>query len=349
MSADFFSAWLESVSRRVESRLDEILSPPSPSPSLLAAMRHAALNGGKRLRPAILLAVAENNSPPAGACIPPAEGCIPPTGDSFPPAGDCIAPVGGCTPDRNDPPPPRKSERDSKWNSGTGLVPVPFPQNPKALDAACALELAHCYSLVHDDLPAMDDASERRGKPSCHRAHGEAEAILAGDALQALAFKVMAQSLPSGVPLLADAVGASGMCGGQSLDLSNAAQTESDLSRTHEMKTGRLFLCALRAGFLCRESGPESGESGRGLEEWKMLEQFGREFGLMFQICDDLRGESEDRQNARKTYATLLGRKIAQHRAATSRAAALAALSGTHPRLARITEMVYATSAPPAQ
>ena len=284
-------------------------------------MRHAALNGGKRLRPAILLAVAENNSPP--------------TGDSFPP-------VGGCTPDRNDPPPPRKSERDSEWNSGTGLVPIPFPQNPKALDAACALELAHCYSLVHDDLPAMDDASERRGKPSCHRAHGEAEAILAGDALQALAFKVMSQSLPSGVPLLADAVGASGMCGGQSLDLSNAAQTESDLSRTHEMKTGRLFLCALRAGFLCRESGPESGESGRGLGELKILEEFGREFGLMFQICDDLRGESEDRQNARKTYATLLGRKVAQHRAATSRAAALAALSGTHPRLARITEMVYA-------
>lgn len=248
-----------------------ILSAPSPAPELAAAMRDAALAGGKRIRPALLLAAAE------------ADGA----------------------------------------------------ENPRALSAACAVELAHCYSLTHDDLPAMDNADTRRGAPSCHRRHGEARAILAGDCLQALAFEVMAECLPAGVPLLAKALGADGMGGGQSLDLDNRAESESDLARTHELKTGCLFLCALRTGLLCRENGADEAEA-------RALDKFGDAFGLMFQICDDLRGEKEDRQNGRKTYATLLGREAAQERADAARERATRALNGKHPKLAALTEMIFA-------
>ena len=265
------SAWLASVSWRVNNQLIAILSSPSPAPELTAAMRDAALGGGKRSRPALLLAVAE----PAGA------------------------------------------------------------ENPRALSAACAMELAHCYSLAHDDLPAMDNADTRRGEPSCHRRHGEARAILAGDCLQSLAFEVMGECLPAGVPLLAQALGATGMGGGQSLDLDNRAESESDLALTHELKTGRLFLCALRTGLLCREN--EADE-----EEARALDEFGDAFGLMFQICDDLRGEKEDRKNGRKTYVTLLGRKEAQKRAQAARDRATQALNGKHPKLAALTGMIFA-------
>ena len=268
-----FSAWLAAVARRVNNQLAAILSPPPPppSPELAAAMRDAALAGGKRIRPALLLAVAE---------------------------------AGGT-------------------------------ENPRALSAACATELAHCYSLAHDDLPAMDNADTRRGAPSCHRRHGEARAILAGDCLQSLAFEVMAECLPAGVPLLARALGAAGMGGGQSLDLDNRAESEPELARTHALKTGRLFLCALRTGLLCRESAADAAEA-------RALDEFGGAFGLMFQICDDLRGEKEDRQNGRKTYATLLGRAAAQERAQAARDQAKRALDGRHPKLSALTEMVFA-------
>ena len=286
-SADFqsaaFSAWLASVAWRVNNQLAAILAAPAPAPELVAAMRHAALNGGKRIRPALLLAAAESDSADSG-----------------------------------------------EWSEARGR------ENPTALSAACALELAHCYSLVHDDLPAMDDADTRRGRPACHRQHGEARAILAGDCLQSLAFEIMAESLPAAVPLLARALGANGMGGGQSLDLDGAAKEESDLVQTHQLKTGRLFLCALRSGLLCRED-----EGGLDAEA-EALNEFGGAFGLMFQICDDLRGEKDDKKNGRKTYATLLGQDAAKERAADARKKALAALGGKHPKLAAITEMIFA-------
>ena len=264
------SAWLADVSWRVNNQLAAILAAPAPAPKLAAAMRHAALGGGKRIRPALLLAVAEDGR-----------------------------------------------------------------ENPAALSAACALELAHCYSLAHDDLPAMDDAQTRRGKPACHREHGEAQAVLAGDCLQSLAFEILAESLPAAVPLLARALGACGMGGGQSLDLANQAESEAELAQIHELKTGRLFLCALQAGLLCR-----AGDL-RQNEESDALDEFGRAFGLMFQICDDLRGEKDDRKNGRKTYVTLLGRGAAQKRAIDARNQALLALKGGHPKLAAIAEMIY--------
>ena len=289
-SADFesaaFSAWLASVAWRVNNQLAAILAAPAPAPALVAAMEHAALNGGKRIRPALLLAVAENR-----------------------------------------PAPPDESGETRETGE---------PQNPAALSAACALELAHCYSLVHDDLPAMDNADTRRGRPACHRRHGEARAILAGDCLQSLAFEIMAESLPAAVPLLARALGANGMGGGQSLDLDGDADDEAGLIQTHQLKTGRLFLCALQSGLLCRQnqSAPET--------EAEALNEFGGAFGLMFQICDDLRGEDDDRKNGRKTYATLLGRDAAKERADDARKKALAALDGRHPKLAAVAEMIFA-------
>ena len=288
-SADFqsaaFSAWLASVAWRVNNQLAAILAAPAPAPALVAAMGHAALNGGKRIRPALLLAVAE---------------------------GDFAHP--------------------GQSGEARGR------ENPAALSAACALELAHCYSLVHDDLPAMDNADTRRGRPACHRQHGEARAILAGDCLQSLAFEMMAESLPAAIPLLARALGANGMGGGQSLDLDGAAENEADLAQTHQLKTGRLFLCALQSGLLCRQN-----EGGLDAEaEAEALNQFGDAFGLMFQICDDLRGEKDDKKNGRKTYATLLGQDAAKERAADARKKALAALGGKHPKLAAVTEMIFA-------
>ena len=274
-----FTEWLAAVSRRVNGELAAILDRPTRAPQLAAAMRHAALNGGKRIRPAMLLAVAEAK--------------------------------GG--------------------------------EDAAALSAACALELAHCYSLVHDDLPAMDNAETRRGKPSCHRQYGEATAILAGDCLQSLAFEVMAEALPLAVPLLAGAIGANGMGAGQSLDLANDAKTEHKLAKTHQLKTGRLFQCALGVGILFRVINRFASNSKSKLDaETTALDEFGKAFGLMFQICDDLRGEEDDRKNGRKTYATLLGREAAQKRAEESRDRALRALNGKHPRLAAIAEMVFA-------
>lgn len=274
-----FPEWLAAVARRVDRKLAAILEAPARAPELSAAMRHAALNGGKRLRPAMLLAVAEAK--------------------------------GG--------------------------------EDAAALSAACALELAHCYSLVHDDLPAMDNAETRRGKPSCHRQYGEATAILAGDCLQSLAFEVMAEALPLAVPLLARAIGANGMGAGQSLDLANSAATENKLAMTHMLKTGRLFQCALGIGLLFRVLNGFASRSKSKLDaETEALDKFGEHFGLMFQIRDDLRGEVDDRKNGRKTYATLLGREAAKKRAEQSRNRALSALGGRHPRLADIAEMAFA-------
>lgn len=152
---------------------------------------------------------------------------------------------------------------------------------------AAAIELIHAYSLVHDDLPAMDDDDLRRGRPTCHRAFDEATAILAGDALQALAFEVLAGELPatgSSLPVIheiANACGSAGMAGGQALDLDAVGRRldQSGLENMHRLKTGALIRAAVTAP--CLLAGLE-----QGLRD--PFAAFGECIGLAFQICDDI-------------------------------------------------------------
>jgi geranylgeranyl pyrophosphate synthase len=152
---------------------------------------------------------------------------------------------------------------------------------------ATAIELIHAYSLVHDDLPAMDDDDLRRGRPTCHRAFGEATAILAGDALQALAFEVLAGQLPaSGASLaviheIANACGSAGMAGGQALDLDAVGRKLDRLSLEymHRLKTGALIRAAVTSP--CLLAGLDQATTNQ-------LAAFGECIGLAFQICDDI-------------------------------------------------------------
>src|SRR5262245_60943268 len=175
-----------------------------------------------------------------------------------------------------------------------------------AIPAACAVEMVHTYSLIHDDLPAMDDDDLRRGLPTCHKKYGEALAILAGDGLLTGAFQVIAEGYPPrtaavSIAELARAAGAVGMVGGQVLDLgaegkvpmTGAPRTADDLEVIHRRKTGALFSASLRLGLLAaqgeRTGGPEPATR-------EALDQFGRAFGLAFQIADDVldvQGSSE--------------------------------------------------------
>ncbi len=187
-----------------------------------------------------------------------------------------------------------------------------------ALDhAAAAVELIHAYSLVHDDLPAMDDDSLRRGRPTVHIAFDEATAILAGDALQALAFEQLAQSpLDASIRVellttLARASGAAGMCGGQALDLAvtGGEQSLDELRRMHALKTGALIRAAVRMGALCASADADT---------LATLDAFASALGLAFQIRDDLldvEGSAEqigktpgkDAEQGKPTYPALLG------------------------------------------
>jgi geranylgeranyl diphosphate synthase type II len=169
----------------------------------------------------------------------------------------------------------------------------------EALPAACAVEMIHTYSLIHDDLPAMDDDDLRRGLPTCHKRFGEALAILAGDALLTLAFQVLAEGYPPATAAaccceLAWAAGAAGMVGGQADDLawekreregSLSPRTLADLENLHARKTGALFRACLRLGVLA-----VWGEKKTALDSGIMegLDAYGRCFGLLFQITDDL-------------------------------------------------------------
>ena len=157
-----------------------------------------------------------------------------------------------------------------------------------ALPAAVALEMIHTYSLIHDDLPAMDDDDLRRGRPTCHRAFDEATAILAGDGLLTLAFEVVArdqrpvETVPECIRILAEAAGPVGMVGGQMADLN--AETREDatldeLEAIHRRKTGALLCAALRLGATV------AGASDR---EKAALVEYGRNVGLAFQVVDDL-------------------------------------------------------------
>ncbi|MFT4178926.1 MAG: polyprenyl synthetase family protein [Thermomonas sp.] len=204
-----------------------------------------------------------------------------------------------------------------------------FGANEDALDtAAVAVELIHCYSLVHDDLPAMDDDALRRGQPTVHVAFDEATAILAGDALQSLAFEVLADApLPAerGVAMLAElarAAGMAGMCGGQALDIDatgNAAAIDIDaLQRLHALKTGALLCCAVRLGALA--AGADA--AGRAA-----LDRYADALGLAFQIRDDLldiegdaatlgKTAGKDAAQDKATFPALIGAEASRKRLA---------------------------------
>ncbi|HYA38408.1 MAG TPA: farnesyl diphosphate synthase [Candidatus Methylomirabilis sp.] len=209
-----------------------------------------------------------------------------------------------------------------------------------ALDApACAVELIHAYSLVHDDLPSMDDDDLRRGKPTCHKAYDEATALLAGDALQSLAFELLsteptlsaAQRLRM-IALLAGAAGSRGMAGGQSVDLAAAGKSLAlaELEDMHRRKTGALIRAAVLLGAYAREDL----DSAR----LKALDEYSRAIGLAFQITDDIldvEGVTEtlgkkpgvDRDRGKATYASLLGLAEAKARAKTLHRHALESLA----------------------
>lgn len=197
----------------------------------------------------------------------------------------------------------------------------------RARRAAAAVEFVHCYSLVHDDLPAMDNAELRRGKPSTHVAFGEATAILAGDALLALAFEVLSDSETHEDPrvrcelvsLLAHASGPQGLCGGQMLDLLGE-KTDFDLgtiSRMQRMKTGKLISFACEAGAVL----------GKASEQHrKALLNYANDLGLAFQVTDDIldveqsstttgKPTGKDAQAGKSTFVSTMGKEQAKARA----------------------------------
>lgn len=149
---------------------------------------------------------------------------------------------------------------------------------------ASAVELAHTYSLIHDDLPAMDNDNWRRGRPSCHKAFGEANAILAGDALLTLAFNIIAKNFASPIGLamlreLSDAIGTKGMVGGQALDLATGQKDKEKLDNIDRLKTGKLFEVSAKLGAI----------SGHGTKKQILsLTKYGACLGAAFQIADDI-------------------------------------------------------------
>ncbi len=249
--------------RRADAALARVLPDPETAPHRLhAAMRHAALLGGKRMRPLLVYA--------AGS-------------------------LAGAT--------------------------------DEVLDApAVAVELIHAYSLVHDDLPAMDDDALRRGQPTVHVAFDEATAILAGDALQSLAFSVLARTgcepavTVELLRTLSDAVGAAGMCGGQALDIDATGPgnllTALELERLHALKTGALIRASVRMGAVC---------GGASDAEVSALDRFADALGLAFQVRDDIldvEGDSatlgktagKDAAQAKATFPGLLGMQASRER-----------------------------------
>jgi len=215
-----------------------------------------------------------------------------------------------------------------------------------AAPAAVAVEMIHAYSLVHDDLPAMDDDDLRRGRPTCHRAFDEATAILCGDALQALAFATLARGMPAAVSgeaclVLARAAGAEALVGGQADDLAAERGWIADmrdapmheqvawLERIHRRKTGALFLAALDLGGLA---------AGATAAQRAALAAYGRGFGLAFQIADDLldaegdeaavgKRVGKDAERGKLTYPTIMGIAASRDRGLALVAEAVAAVA----------------------
>lgn len=261
MKPDDFDAWVRLELAAVESALDTLVPEDTPA-GLGDAMRYAVLDGGKRLRPLLVLAA-------------------------------CDA-VGG----------------------DTGA----------AMRAAVAVELIHAYSLVHDDMPCMDDDALRRGKPTVHVKYGEAQAMLAGDAMQALAFEVLTpgDGMPAAlqarlVSLLARAAGHEGMAGGQAIDLASVGKAldESALRDMHRRKTGALLQASVLMGAACGPTTPAA---------WQALADYGAALGLAFQVVDDIldvtqasetlgKTAGKDLENNKPTYVTVLGLTAARRHA----------------------------------
>ena len=262
----------------VESHLGALFeSIPGPADKLVASMRYATMNGGKRLRACLVLAASRL--------------------------------------------------------AGGGRLP------DGAMHVAAAVECLHAYSLVHDDLPAMDDSDTRRGNPACHIAFDEATAILAGDALQTLAFGILADPAVSEdasvrarlVSELAAAAGVAGMAGGQMLDLEAETGTPSldEVRQMQAMKTGALIQFAALAGGM---------HGGASADLEAALADYARDLGLAFQIADDLLdydGDAEslgkpagqDAARGKGSFVVLMGLDAARQTAAELIAAAEAALS----------------------
>ena len=272
-----FSAWMAAQGARVEQALSDWVPASTPA-GLGEAMRYAVLDGGKRLRPLLVLAAAEAVQGHAEA----------------------------------------------------------------ALRAACAAELIHAYSLVHDDMPCMDNDVLRRGKPTVHVQFGEATALLAGDALQALAFELLTpegDAVPPAMQadlcrLLACAAGAHGMAGGQAIDLASVGKplAEPELRAMHRLKTGALLQGSVRMGAACASDVPTAAR--------KALDNYGAAIGLAFQVVDDILDVTADSaalgKTARKdaaadkpTYVSLLGLAAAQALADELRAQAHGALDAS--------------------
>lgn len=201
-----------------------------------------------------------------------------------------------------------------------------------AMPAACALEMIHTYSLVHDDLPAMDDSDLRRGQPTLHKAYGEAMAILAGDTLLTMAFDVAAQSGNAAiVSEIAQAAGARGMAGGQVVDLESEDKelTLDEMKQVHAWKTGALIRVSVRAGAML---------GGANQEQLAALTRYGEHIGLAFQIADDILdvvGTEEemgkpvgaDEANLKSTYPGVVGLDESRRLADAAAQAAVDALT----------------------
>ena len=286
-------AWSERHLNTVELALQRWVTTDAPADSnpgapgaLVEAMRYAVLDGGKRLRPLLVLASCEalNGNPHA------------------------------------------------------------------ALRAACATELIHAYSLVHDDMPCMDNDILRRGKPTVHVKFGEAQALLAGDALQALAFELLTPedaAIPADLQahlcrLLARAAGSAGMAGGQAIDLASVGQklNEQQLSEMHRLKTGALLQGSVMMGAAC--GAPTAAQL-------RALQDYGAALGLAFQVVDDIldvtadsatlgKTAGKDAAQDKPTYVALLGLERSRAFAQELLSQALAALAQAdlpHPQALR--------------
>jgi geranylgeranyl diphosphate synthase, type II len=194
---------------------------------------------------------------------------------------------------------------------------------------ACAVEMIHAYSLIHDDLPAMDNDDLRRGRPTCHKAFDEATAMLAGDALQALAYEILAKDdheelTPEHrikmLSLLTEASGAHGMAGGQAVDLASVGKqlTLEQLEHMHQLKTGALIRASILLGGMCKRDISK--------DELDMLSDYARCIGLSFQIQDDIldvigdtetlgKPQGSDQEQKKPTFPAILGLEESQQRA----------------------------------
>ncbi len=219
-------------------------------------------------------------------------------------------------------------------------------EGPSTLAAACAVEMVHCYSLVHDDLPAMDDDDLRRGRPTCHKVYGDGLAILVGDALLTLAFEVLANEVRPAASAaaccgtLARAAGASALVGGQTDDLAgiDAAQDLDSLLSIHRRKTGAMFLAALKLGAITANATAA---------QLRALEDYGAALGVAFQISDDLldvegneaalgKRVGKDAGRGKLTFPVLLGIEESRQRAVALVDEACTALAGLGQRAASL-------------